>query len=62
MDLQQETRARARNCALCAENLLLSDAGTGELALRESSVGRKNGLFLPIRHLNCTAMPDNETP
>ncbi len=52
MDLQQETRARARNCALCAENLLLSDARPGELALPEPSVGRKNGLFRPIGHLN----------
>ena len=52
MDLQQETRARARNCALCAENLLLWHARPGELALPEPSVGRKNGLFRPIGHLN----------
>ena len=40
------------NCALCAENLLLSDTGPGVLALPEPSVGRKNGLFSPIGHLN----------
>ena len=52
MDLHQETRARARNCALCAENLLLSNVCTGALALPKPSVCRKNGLLRPIGHLD----------